>query len=344
MAFKGFGFDLEGMGNHLQLFISLTVGLLVFVGMIALSVFFIAVRGKEQVMVPNIAGKELTQALLELQAIELYPRIDLRITGSIEDKGIVLEQEPEAGTIVKAERRINLVVGAGLALDTVGTYIDRDINEVRSEVNAVRSQSAQPLLSLKEPFMFQYSAKPAGTVLQQKPQAGTDITGPIVLELVVSRGQENARITVPDMAELTLSEALDRINQSKINFIFSMRSPAEGEKPGMVISQNPRGGVEIDSADKVSVTITTPEAGAGEKAGLFSYNLPVNPYPIALTVDAELPGGIRRRLINVNHPGGQFTLPYRLPEGSTLVLSMLGRELHRESIGSSAETLSVDEL
>jgi beta-lactam-binding protein with PASTA domain len=335
MAFKGFGVNLEGMGNHLQLFISLTVGLLVFVGMIALSVFFVAVRGKEQVMVPDVAGKELTQALLELQDKELYPRLDLRVTGSIEDKGIVLEQEPEAGTIVKAERRINLVVGAGLALDTVGNYIDRDISEVRAEVAAVRSQSAQPLLNLKEPFIFQYSAKPAGTVLQQKPQSGTDITSPIVLELVVSRGQENARITVPDMSGLTLSEALDRINQSKINFIFSMRPPAEGEKPGMVVSQNPRGGVELSSSDKVSITLTTPDAAAGETAGLFTYNLPVNPYPVALTVDAELPGGVRRRLINVNHLGGQFTLPYRLPDGSSLVLSMLGRDLHRESIGPS---------
>ncbi|MDR1929249.1 MAG: PASTA domain-containing protein [Treponema sp.] len=335
MAVKDF--SLDGMGSHLRLFISLTVGLLVFVGMIALSVFFIAVRGKEQVMVPDIAGKELTQALLELQDKELYPLIDLRITGSAEDKGMVLEQEPEAGTLVKAERRINLVVGAGLALDTVGAYIGRDVNEVRAEIAAVRAQSEQPLLNLKEPFMFQYAPEPAGTVLQQKPQAGTDITGPIVLELVVSRGQENARITVPDITGLGFQEALDKINQTKVNFIFSMRPPAEGEGPGIVVSQNPQGGVEISSSDKLSVTVTSPEAAEGERAGLFSYTLPVNPYPLALTVDAELPGGTRRRLINVNHPGGQFTLPYRLPEGSSLVLFMLGRELHRETIGSSAE-------
>jgi beta-lactam-binding protein with PASTA domain len=340
MAFKGF--NLEGRGNHLQLFISLTLGLLLFVSMIALSVFFVAVRGKEQVMVPDVAGEELTQALLELQDKELYPRIDLRITDFAEDRGIILEQEPEAGTIVKAERRINLVVGTGPALDRVVNYIGKNINDVRSELAAMNSQSG--LISLKEPFIFQYAPEESGTVLQQKPPANTDITGPTVLELVVSRGPENVRITVPDMVNLPLSEALEKISQTKINFIFSMRPPSEGENPETVISQNPRGGTEIGSADKVSITITAPEASAGETAGLFTYNLPVNPYPLAVTVDAELPNGTRRRLVNVNHTGGQFNLPYRLPEGSSLVLSMLNRELYRERIGRTVESLSLDEL
>ena len=43
--------------------------LIVFVGVIAVAVFFIAVRGAEETMVPDVRGKELTDALLELQSL-----------------------------------------------------------------------------------------------------------------------------------------------------------------------------------------------------------------------------------------------------------------------------------
>jgi hypothetical protein len=49
-------------------------------------------------------------------------------------------------------------------------------------------------------------------------------------------------------------------------------------------------------------------------------------------LEALLPSGERLRLISVEYPGGEFTVPYRLPAGSTLVLSMLNREIHRETV------------
>ncbi|MDR1507570.1 MAG: PASTA domain-containing protein, partial [Treponema sp.] len=170
MAFKNLGFNLDGledyMGNHLRIFVSLTLGLLVFVGMISLSVFFVVVNGKEQVMVPDVTGEDLTQALLKLQGKELYPKIQLRFSNSSEEKGLILEQDPDAGTVVKAERRINLVVSSGLALDKVGNYLGRNISDARADIAAL------PLLSIKEPFMYQYAREAAGTIIQQNPPAG----------------------------------------------------------------------------------------------------------------------------------------------------------------------------
>jgi beta-lactam-binding protein with PASTA domain len=347
MAFK-LGFDLDGledyMGNHLRLFLSFTVGLLVFVGMIALSVFFIAVRGKEQVMVPDVMGKELAQALIELQEKELYPRIQLRPAGAGEERGIVIEQIPEAGNLVKAERRINLVISQGMALDKMGNYLGKNINDVRTEILAFNSQAEEITISLREPFMYQYSSEDAGTVLQQNPAPGSDLTGSIALELVVSRGQENARITIPDFIGLSLSDVLNRLSQIKASFTFTMRDAEAGENPGTVYSQNPEAGTEVNSDDKVSISITTPAAAAGEAAGIFRYNLPVNPYPLALTVEVELPNGTKRGLVATNHSGGEFSMPYSLPVGSVIILSMVDREIYRQTVNTQVESLSVDGL
>ncbi len=58
----GFNFDsVESyVSEHLKLFISLILGTIVLVGLAAVAVFFIAVRGSEQTMIPDVQGKELT--------------------------------------------------------------------------------------------------------------------------------------------------------------------------------------------------------------------------------------------------------------------------------------------
>jgi len=344
MAFKNFVFDLEGiedyMGNHLRLFISFTVGLLVFVGLIALSVFFITVRGKEEVMVPDVLGMELTKALIELQEKELYPRISMRAAEAGEEKGIILEQSPDAGTLVKAERRINLVISQGIALDKMANFLGKNINDVRLELQAFNAQSPEATITLREPFMYQYSNEGAGTVLQQSPMPGTALTGSITLELVVSRGQENTRITVPNLIGISFTDAIARLGQNKIGFNFIMENTEPGhtaENPGIVLSQNPPGGTEISSDGKVTVTIRAPAAAAGETAGLFKYNLPLNPYPLPLTVEAELPNGTKQGLVSTNHSGGEFSIPYKLPSGSVIIVSMVEREIYRQTVKAPIE-------
>ena len=74
-----FSFDMDAIEAYvaarLRAFIAAAVVLLVFSALIGIAVFFVALRGAEQTMVPNVKGKELTTALLELQVKELYPRI-----------------------------------------------------------------------------------------------------------------------------------------------------------------------------------------------------------------------------------------------------------------------------
>ena len=347
MAFN-FNFDLESiedyMGNHLRLFISFTAGLLVFVGMIALAVFFIAFRGKEEVMVPDVLGKELSVALVELQDKELYPKIQMRTAPGGEERGLVLEQNPEAGTLVKAERRIDLVISQGMALDKIANFLGKNINDVRQDILSFNAHGGDLSIVIREPFMYQYSSEAAGTVLQQNPPPGAELTGRTSLELVVSRGLEDTRITVPNLSGLPYAEALTRLGQLKAGYTFTMRPAAPGENPGTVFSQSPAGGTEIAAGDYITVNITAPEAGPGERADLFHFNLPRNPYPLPLTVEAELPDGTRRILAGASHSGGEFSVPYRLPAGSVIILSMVDREIYRQTVAPPVENLSLDGL
>ena len=63
--------------NGKALFITVILAVVVMV-LSCLAVFFATVKGPEKVLVPQVEGKELTQALLEMQVKELYPKIQLR--------------------------------------------------------------------------------------------------------------------------------------------------------------------------------------------------------------------------------------------------------------------------
>ena len=336
--FKKFfnNFSQENTEPNLKLFFSMAAALLIFVGIVAVVIFFIALRGAEQTLVPEVRGKELAEALLELQIKELYPRIQLRYSQSSRDRGLILEQDPAAGTIVKAGRRIRLVVSQGVMINRVENYIGRNIDEVRMDLQTFVSSSGSSLLTIKEPVMYDFSPAPAGTILRQKPELGTDISGPLSLEFVVSQGPENTLMTVPQLVGLSLPAALELIGRTGIVFEFSLREIREGEQGEMVVYQNPPAGTSVTSNTLVDIVVNAPEKLAvNEVFSLFSYTIPRNPYPLPVYLEALLPSGERIRLISVDFPGGNFTVPYRLPVTSVLILSMMNREIYRRNVGYS---------
>jgi beta-lactam-binding protein with PASTA domain len=347
----GINLDLDSIegyvSNHLRLFISMAIGILVFVGIIAVSVFFIAVRGAEQTMVPDVSGKDLTAALLELQVKELYPRLQLRYTQSSADKGLIIEQDPPPGTIVKAGRRIRLVVSQGVVMNTVENYLGRNIDDVRIDLQTLFAGdgSSVPLVSLKEPMMYEYSAEPPGTILQQSPEAGAGISGPTVLDLVVSRGPEDALIRIPNLAGLSLDDVMEQIGHTGIDFTFNLREPGDEDTPETVADQDPSGDTLAKADARVTITFFTPAPGAplaGEIFNLFKYDMAKNPYPLALRLEAQLPSGERRRLLAAEYIGGPLALPYKLPEGTVIILYMLNREIHRETVIPPVELIPLN--
>ena len=347
-----FNFDLDAIesyvAEHLRLFISMVFGLIIFVGIIAIAIFFIFIRGAEETMVPDVQGMDLTQALLELQVKELYPRIQLRYTQSSVDRGLILEQSPRPGSIVKAGRRIRLVVSQGALLNSVENYIGRNIDDVRMDLQVLFTTEGAfsiPLLSIREPVMYEFSSEPSGTILQQQPEAGTGISSPILIEFVVSRGSEDASLRLPDFIGLPMEAALDLISRLGIDFMFTMQGAEASEVPGTVIRQNPGADAMISSDTRVRFTVASPSDRSSDTVfNIFSYDIPVNPYPLPLRLEAQLPSGERRLLLALDYAGGELTVPYNLPLRSMLILSLLNREIYRETVMPAMEVLFLDQL
>ena len=291
-----------------------------------LAAFLLSLRGAEQTMVPEVRGTELAQALIKLQEKELYPRVTLRFTDNPGDRGLIVDQSPRPGSIVKAGRRIQLTVSKGAVADRVENFVGQDINEVRIHLQNLFA-STKPLLVIKEPQTYVYDKAPAGTILAQKPLPETEIAGQTYLELVVSRGPEKPQVRVPDLRSLSFADALDQVQKQDLVVTFTMRKPSGREKAGVVVAQLPAAGSLVPASARLSVTLTAPAPEKGIVAGVYSRELPEYAYPLKVSLEALGAAGDRTPIVTLNHPGGLFTAPYAEPAGTTLVLSVLGREM-----------------
>lgn len=290
-------------------------------------VFFLALKGGEQVMVPALEGKDLSVAVLEMQAKELYPRIQLRYSDKPDDKGRIIEQEPKAGSIVKAGQRIALVVSRGVIIEKVENYIGQNIDDVRINLQTLFTSSTVPLLSVKEPVLYKFSQEPAGTILEQNPEPDVSITEPIQLTFVVSRGAQNDQINVPTLTGRSIAEIVAVMEQTDLIFNFTARAPQNNETAGTIVSQLPAGDTRVSKFSVVDAVLAVPVTPPkGFVYGIFREELPEYPYPFKITIDVISPTGERREYITLRHPGGILSVPYLLPEGSMLSLSVLNKE------------------
>ncbi len=289
----------------------------------ALAIFFIVIKSPEEVLVPDVTGKDLTVALQEMQVKELYPKIQLRYSETNEGKGLILEQTPSGGSIVKAGRRINLVVSQGAILDRVGDYVGLQVEDLRAQLQTLFSASSTPMIKISEVLMYQADESEPGTILEQNPPANTNIARPITLELVVSSGIDDDIASVPNLVGLSLNDALLQLNRNKVLFMFTKQEPTEGQEPGVILSQTwPQNGEEyVPIYTRIDSAIALPSSPVdGIVYGLLEETLPQYPYALELKLIASPPDGDDYSIVSFYHTGREITIPYAVPQGTRLTL------------------------
>jgi len=316
----------------LKIVILASVGILILVTISGFIAFSLVLQGAEQTVVPDVRGKELAEALVFLQDRELYPKLQLRFSTDPSLKGKVIDQRPSAGTVVKAGKRITLVVSKGSVVDKLEDFRGKKLEEVRAHLQSLFA-SQKPLLRIKEPVTYVFHPSPPGTVLEQKPEPGTELTGLTDLVLVVSRGPTVEKKKAPNLIGRSFQEAMDLLIEEQFPFVFQLQERTPGKRPGSIVEQTPKGGEEVEPGTPLLLTmIELTEIPKDSRFGLFDYTLPLYPVAVDLKVEAVSPGGEHKVLFSMKHPGGRIAFPYLQPENTTLVLSVFDREVIRHPV------------
>jgi beta-lactam-binding protein with PASTA domain len=211
--------------------------------------------------VPDVVGLPLPEATQKLEARGF--KVEVKRVASSKPKDIVLDQDPAAG--VTALRGTTVTLNASSGAKPV--VVPRVVGQTQGD--AVQTLTA---LGLKPVLQNVPSAKPAGTVVGQKPPAGKEVDKGAEVTVNVSTGSGPATTTqtttttatsttsaapvrVPRVVALAQTPALSRLN------VLGLRPTvvyvSSSQPANRVVSQSPAPGTSLRPGARVRVNVST---------------------------------------------------------------------------------------
>ena len=294
----------------------------------AAAAFFFSLKGAEETLIPKVVGKELVAAILDLQEKELVPVVQVKFSNDPREKGSVIAQDPEGGLLSKSGRRVTLWVSKGAVIDTVEDYKGLSVNDLQLKLKTLFSSQAVPLITLGTDPTYVINSAPEGTILEQQPLPGTALGSPVALKLVISRGPKGQVVKVGNYLGQPWSDALTSLASDSIPFLITVRKPDAGEKAGQFVSQAPVNGAELAKGAPIKLTLAEPPLLTdGRTFHLLTTTLPEYPIMVDLKVSLKRISGESLELLAMKHPGGVLNLPYWGSAGDIITVTVLDKEV-----------------
>ncbi len=153
---------------------------------------------------------------------------------------------------------LGTILLGGLAWALTQGFFGIGSAEVPSLEGLTREEAQQRLaesgLSLGDVGEAPSDSAPAGTVVEQDPQAGTSVKRETPVSITLSSGPE--RVTVPNLAGLSLTEAERALSEAGLKLGRRDETPSDTVPLGMVIEQNPAKGEEVERGTAVDVVVS----------------------------------------------------------------------------------------
>lgn len=294
----------------------------------ALAAFLVSLRGYEETLVPDVAGETVVDALVLLQERGLYPQVQLRYFTDPNLKDTVVSQDPEPGALVRVGRRITLVVSQGAIIDEVEDYRGRPLAEIQAQLQAMGAQGGRSLVI--DSVSYVYDEATVGTVIEQSPPPGAEVSGLTEIDLVVSRGPDVVRFSLPTFVGLDWRDAIQVLSRDDVPFVFEFEEQPSVGPEGVVVAQSPEPATQVTAGTPVELTIRAVR-GVEEDVvfGLFDRTLPEYAVAVEISVVALGPEGEPTTLFQLTHPGGRLAFPYQLEVGSQIVVYRYDTEVIR---------------
>ena len=229
--------------------IVLMVAILVVAGIVsALTAMRFAIRGRE-VEVPPISGKTEDQARELLTRNGLLLKVSSSRFSAEVPEGHIVEQIPPAGTRLKANRTVRVLVSLGQRRFAVP-------NLIGTSLRAAQLTLAQRKLALGKTLYAHTPAGDASTVVHQSPTAGTQEGSDPSVDILISLGPPADYFIMPDLigksADLVASRARNEgFHLGKVNL---RKYP--GAEPGVVIQQKPQAGYRLTKSDVILLDVS----------------------------------------------------------------------------------------
>ena len=198
--------------------------------------------GPAQITVPLLVGLSPADANKAIAAAGLQIGTTSQAYSDTVTVGAVIDGVPSAGTQVRKNTQINLLVSQGPAPAGAQSYVGLTSDQALNELTA----AGYNVLS-----KYGYSETvPPGSVISQSPPANTPLPKGSNVTIVISSG--SAKVQVPNVLKESAKSAT--ANLENLGFVVKVKSEG-ARKSKVVIATSPKAGSKLKRGGTVTITV-----------------------------------------------------------------------------------------
>ena len=210
--------------------------------------------------VPSTAGLSQEEAEERVEEAGFEANVQTTNSASVES-GLVIHSEPSGGSTATNGSTVTLIVSSGPKLVKVPVLVGTQRGVA---VEQIRGRGLEASVSEEE------SARPEGEVIRQSPSAGQEIERGSSVSIVVSAGEEQAKM--PNVIGKLRSQAVEEVRAAGLTPQVEEEETEVESQVGRVLDQFPPPGTELEERAQVTIvvgkraptTVPTPEVEGEE--------------------------------------------------------------------------------
>jgi serine/threonine-protein kinase len=215
--------------------------------------------GPGEVAVPSVTGVGSQEAQDQLRAAGLDPAVEKAFSDTVK-KGQVIETSPPGGTTVERGTKVTLTVSKGPERVAVPDVTGETEDNARSALEGAGLRVGK--------VTEEESDQDPGTVIDQTPAAGDNVTKNTAVDLTVAKA-----VTIPDVVDLKEQDAKTQLESAGFTVRVRDQTVTDPAQVGIVLDQSPAADEARRKGSRVTIVVgravtatptasptTTPEA------------------------------------------------------------------------------------
>ncbi|MET7675683.1 Stk1 family PASTA domain-containing Ser/Thr kinase [Streptomyces seoulensis] len=226
---------------------------LVLVGAVLIGMWMFPGKSEKPFPAPNFAGNSVEDARKMAEASDLKLGDITRKPCENQPKNKICSQTPTAGSDVKKNDTVDLVVSTGAPKVTIPSVIGLSFDEAREKLEGDDYQ-----LTVKKETRV--SSDTPDNVLDQDPTGGKQVQKGSTITLTVAKAEE--KVTIPDVKGKSCDEAKAALSDAGLTPTCNDQPVADPAQNGKVQGTNPEIGRQVKKGTPVSISVgknDTPE-------------------------------------------------------------------------------------
>ncbi|MCX6167953.1 MAG: PASTA domain-containing protein [Ignavibacteriales bacterium] len=197
--------------------------------------------------VPNVIGKNKDEAIKILQDANFNPIVQTSRFDEKFQKNEVIFQKPEAGVIVKENRRIYLTVSGGDPMIRVPSLISKTLRDATLSLERL-GLIVGKIDSVESEF-------PSDIIVEQQYMEGREIAKGSTINIKISVGPKIGMVRVPNLLSKSLSEAENILKSNSLRLGNRIYIYSSSFLPNTIADQEPSEDTLVKIGDSVNVVL-----------------------------------------------------------------------------------------